>query len=838
MNFKVYTTESTDWVLEKLQTSSKGLSLTEVQRRLAVHGKNTLSETEHFIYRVLKRKLSSFLFWVFLLAVGITFFFDNYLEASLIVLFLFVNAALEVYQEFHSEKAAQLLKRYLVPRATVIRESHAADIASHFLVPGDIVELRAGDRIPADVRFLETEGVLVDESLITGETVAVPKTPTLLSVVPASLFEATNTGFAGTSITTGKALAVVVATGPHTALGDIAHITALTEKETAFEKDVRNFSAFLVKFLLVGLLIIFLLYFIIHGTAVSVPTLLVFLLVLSITVVPEALPAIITVALSRGSLVLAKKQVVVKRLSAIEDLGSIEVLCTDKTGTLTENILQVAQTFSAPKDVLIPLALLATRNKLTNPSILTDAFDKALWQAATSGDQENAMKKRRGKEVPFDPESRLNVVQVFDNNQARLIARGAPEAILQRVEGVDSFTRKAIGEWIQEAGTRGERVLALATKSVAGDSRIMSVESGLHFEGLISFFDPIKVTAKETIQNAKKLGIEVKIFSGDSKEVVGSVAYAVGLIKNTRDVLTGAEFESMTLPRQIQAIEEHCAFARFSPAQKFAALGLLQKNHTVGFLGEGINDAPALKLAHVALVVQSASDIAREASDILLLDKDLRVIIDGVKEGRRVFANILKYLKITLAANFGNFYSVTIATLTLPFLPLLPLQILLLNLLSDFPMLSIATDNVEKEKLERPNANNFQGLVAAAILFGGISTLFDLTVFRLYASAGPAELQTAWFLFSLVTELLLIYSLRSRGWFFNAKPPSIWLGVFTVLVIFFTAAILFSPAGAFLGFALPSGKMLGTLLLLAALYFTVTEAAKRGYYFHRLHSQA
>jgi Mg2+-importing ATPase len=351
--------------------------------------------------------------------------------------------------------------------------------------------------------------------------------------------------------------------------------------------------------------------------------------------------------------------------------------------------------------------------------------------------------------------------------------------------------------------------------------------------GLVTFLDPIKTTAKATITEAKNLGVAVKIFSGDSREVVGAVAYVAGLITDPKDVITGSEFEALPLTEQITAVETKYAFARFSPTQKFAALQLLQKSHTVGFLGEGINDAPALKLANVALVVQGASDIAREASDILLLDRDLGVIIDGIKEGRRVFANILKYLKITLASNFGNFYSVTFATLFLPFLPLLPMQILLLNLLSDMPMLAISTDQVDHEKLEQPNRHNMHSILVIATLFGVLSSMFDLAVFSLFAKDGESALQTAWFIFSLITEILLIFALRSRRWSFKSERPSSSLALLSVITLIIALALPYSVLGQWFGFLRVSMTTLGLLVALALLSFVVIELVKRWYYEHR-----
>lgn len=833
MEWKKYTIESEDDVLAGFGTSRNGLSTKEAEQRTKEWGLNALNESEHFFWRVLRRRLQSVLLWIFVAVGAITLFLGDYFETGFIFLFLGVNFFVELYQEFHSEKAARLLQHYLVPRAQVIRDGKKQEILSTHIVPGDIVVLSLGDYVPADVRLLEVKGFGSNESLITGESVTTPKRMESLRAMPAEISAAMNMAFAGTSVATGSAIGVVVATGKNTALGDIAHLTAITEKETVFEKNVRNFSRFLAKMLLISLGVIFLLYFLTHGQSVSITAFVVFALVLAVTVIPEALPAITTVALTRGALVLAKKQVVVKRLSAIEDLGSIELLCTDKTGTLTENNLAVTNIWGE-KNTVLEYALLAAGEHVSLGTA-RDSFDKALCAAVTKDIQARLEQYTCIETVPFDPMTRVNSVLMQERGTGKhtRIVRGAPEEILRRVDRVDSYTRNQIQQWITAAGLRGERVLGIAIQEEATYLKSFSAEGRMRLIGFVTFLDPIKTTAKATIAEAKNLGVAVKIFSGDSREVVGAVAYAAGLITNPKAVITGSEFEALSLAEQIVAVENTFAFARFSPTQKFEALQLLQKSHVVGFLGEGINDAPALKLANVALVVQGASDIAREASDILLLDKDLRVIIDGIKEGRRVFANILKYLKITLAANFGNFYSVTFATLFLPFLPLLPLQILLLNLLSDMPMLAISTDRVDHEKLEQPNRHNMHSILVIATLFGAMSSMFDLAVFSLFAKDGESILQTAWFIFSLITEVLLIFALRSRRWSFQSNRPSFPLAALSVVTLIIAIGLPYSALGQWFGFVHLSAVTLGLLVALALLSFVVIELVKRWYYEHR-----
>ncbi len=832
MNWREHALQDTTRVLERLESSRSGLTTKEAKKRLSLYGKNSIEAGEHFLWKVVRRRTRSLLLWVLFVVAMILFLAGDYFEMSLILLFLVINVFLEVYQEYHAEKAARVLQHYVSPEASVWRDGVLTTIKTYALVPGDVITLIAGDRIPADVRFLETEGVVVDESILTGESISILKTTNVCRQINGGEKEAENIGFAGTNMITGKALAVVVATGAHTTLGDVAELTANTEKETVFEKNVGEFSRFLVKLLFAALVLVFFLYFVVNGESASIIEMVLFTLVLAITVVPEALPAITTVALTRGSLALASKKVIVKRLSAIEDLGSIEILCTDKTGTLTENKLAVADVFGPDTKEVLMMTLLASQVAPTKEALLQDPFDKAVYEKVGASLQDAVSRARRLVEFPFNPHTRMGGVVVELAHRPTLIVRGAPEEIFARSSNMSAFDRKQVSEWIAAAGLRGERVLAVASKENHEAKRELAITSELQFQGLVSFLDPLKESARVTLEEARVLGVTVKIFSGDSKEVVGAVAYAVGLTSEPNKVLTGVEFEQLTLPEQIYALEQGSAFARFSPRQKYAALQLLQKSHSVGFLGEGVNDAPALKLAQVALVVDSASDTAREASDVLLLEKDLGVVIDGIREGRKVFANILKYLKITLAANFGNFYSVTLAALFLPFLPLLPLQILLLNLLSDFPMLAIATDRVDHEKLERPNAHNMHSIVMTATLFGLVSSFFDLAIFRIFADGNPATLQTAWFVFSLLAEIILLYSLRTRRWFFKGAKSSFWVGSFSVVVVLAAFVIPYTSLGSALSFTpLPLGA-LGIIFSLLGVYFVATELLKHWYYQH------
>jgi len=834
MMWKNFAAEEGKSILAELESSRAGLTSLEAKKRLHELGDNEVKSGPSALGKIVKQKFASSFLYLLVAAALLSFFLGDLIEGILILLFIGINISLETYQEYHSARALKLLRRYLVVHTKAYRDEKKVRVESTRIVPGDIIILEAGDRIPADVRFLHVNGLQVDESVLTGETLSTEKTAGILSVPAVEMFEAHNIGFAGTVVTSGWGEGVVFATGKATVFGDIATLTEETEKETVFENGIRQFSRFILKLVLFTLTIIYIANIFIRGSETNNIELLIFSLALAVSVVPEALPVILTVALSRGSLRLAQKKVVVKRLSAIEDLGSIEVLCCDKTGTLTENLLSVTEIKATNERHCLKLAFASCLVVPEDRSKLHDAFDLALWQSLTSTEHEEMKQGKRLDNIPFDPERRRNSV-LFENKQGReVIVRGAPEEILKRCNDIDSYTRKQLMEWVAMAGRRGERVLAVAYKSFASDKKYsLYAEQELSFAGLISFADTLKPTASHTIAKAKALNVIVKIITGDSKEVAGTVGHAAGLISNPENVVTGEELENMSNEKRRQAIVDEMVFARISPRQKFEIIKILQEKFEVGFLGEGINDAPALKLANVAIVVESASDIAREAADVVLLRKSLDTVIDGIREGRTIFANILKYLKITLTSNFGNFYSVALASLFLPFVPLLPIQILLLNLLSDFPMIAIATDTVDAEELEKPKNYQVHNVVLMATLFGVVSSVFDFILFGALYRVSPEYLQTAWFLLSLTTEVILIFSLRTRFSFFKTKCASWVLVSLSLLVLVIAFALPFIPfAREALHFVVPTPQLFLFVGVLVVGYFLATEAVKSFYNRH------
>jgi P-type Mg2+ transporter len=835
MVWQKFSSEDVSQALSELQSSEKGLSPDDARERLRATGRNELEEASFSLIKLMRRRAHSSFLYLLLAASGLSYFLGERLDALLILIFIAINISLETYQEYHSEKATRLLKRYLVVHTRVRRGGKVMTVASRDIVPGDIVLVEAGDRLPADVRFILVQGLEIDESLMTGESAGTHKKVAALDVPPTEMYEAQNIGFAGTVVTAGRGEGIVFATGQETALGEISSLTVEKEHKTEFEKWIAEFSRFILKFVILTLALVFIANILIKGDNVNIPALLVFSLALAVSVVPEALPVIVTVAFSRGSLRLAQKKVIVKRLSAIEDLGNIEVLCVDKTGTLTENMLSVNQVKAEHPAECLRLAFSAALETPLHRSNLHDAFDLALWQKLSSAERLTVQKSKRLDTIPFDPERRRNSVllQMADDKK-EIVVRGAPEEIIRLSDNLDTYTAKSLMQWMREAGHRGERVLAVARKSLGSGRRFtLYEEQHLEFVGLISFADRLKSTAKETIAKAQAFNVQVKILTGDSPEVAGAVGCAVGLIDRPEAVLTGKALFALSYEERRRAILEGALFARISPREKYEIIKIIQEKHTVGFLGEGINDAPALKIADVGLVVQGASDIAREAADIVLLQKSLETVVDGIKEGRTIFANVLKYIKITLTSNFGNFYSVALASLFMPFIPLLPIQILLLNLLSDFPMIAIATDTVDAEQMESPKNHQVHSIILAAILLGGVSSLFDFMLFGVFVRVSPSALQTAWFILSVITEVFLIFSLRTKLVFFRARRPSFLLIFLSLAVLVVTVLLPFVHWGASIfHFIRPDASFVMIIASLSVGYFIATETVKRLYYSH------
>ena len=803
-----------------------GLSNAEVKERRGRYGPNRLTSKETRWYHIALNQFRTSFIYLLAVAAAASFILGEKIDGIFIVVFILTNAVLGFWQEFHSARALLDLKKYITEKTHVIRGGVEELVDVVDLVVGDVVALKAGDKIPADIKFLESRGLMVDESILTGESVPTAKS-------------AGDLGFWGTLLVSGNATGVVVATGNNTEVGKIAKVTLETPSDSAFQREMKSFSSFILWLVIISILAVFLFQFLMHGASFRLVEFIVFAIALAVGVIPEALPLVITTALSRGALQLAKKHVIPKRLSAIEDLGNIDILCTDKTGTITENQLKVDDILETEKDGTLRYALMAS-NYEENKEVGQNSFDKALWDRSSRQLRAEVKKIKKLAEMPFDPERRRNCVLAQEAGAGKLVVRGAAEELVELCSEFENFSKKEILEKIKLFGLEGKRVLAIVVKDIPGNLEVLEKidlageEKKLSFVGLVTFMDPLKASAAKAVKDAKHLGVQVKIISGDSKEVCGSIACQVGLISSAEKVITGAELEKMGEGRH-QAVLDYHVFARVSPMQKFNIINLLKDKHFVGYLGEGFNDLPALKTAHVALVVNNASDIAKDTADIILLHKSLAVIIDGIKEGRRIFVNSFKYIKTTLAGNFGNFYAMIFASLIIPFLPMLPLQILLLNFLTDFPMIAIATDNVDLKELRKPKGFQIKEIVLVATILGLVSTVFDFAFFSYFYGFGEQNLQTMWFVGSVLTEFLLIFSMRRQGFFLSGARPSKWLVGLTLLLVPFSLSLPYirQAREIFSFVAQPASSIIVGLVLVLG-YLAATEMVKL-FYYRRFH---
>lgn len=808
---------------------AQGLATTEVTIRQQHYGCNVVAAKTLHWWNILLRQFQSPFIYLLIGAAVLAAFLGEVVDAVMVVIFILINVGLGFYQEFRSDQSLKLLRSYISSHASVWRDGHTQTLDVIELVPGDVIEVETGDIIPADARVIETEGLLLNESVLTGESVAVAKQASVLTQLPDDQYKADNIIFSGTTVVSGEGKAIIIATGKLTAVGSIAKLTAETEKESEFTKGIARFSSFILRLIAVTLVFIFIANLLIKRGEVNIGELMIFSIALAVSVIPEALPVVSIFSFSRGAVRLAKQKVVVRRLSAIEDLGGIEILCTDKTGTITENkltVVEVSEATSTPKALLY--AYLGS--SLLRNGDSADPFDQAVKAALPADRQTTAAIYTRLEEVPFDPVRRRNSILVEHQKQFELIVRGASEEVLGCCRAADVAIYQA---WLTQQGLLGRRVLAVAAKTLAQTpaGSLTEQEVNLTLVGFIAFEDPIKSTTKAAVSEARHLGISVKIITGDAPEVAGAVAKTIDLIDDPKQVITGANFFKLKPAEQKTAAEQYSVFARFAPEDKHHIISLLQQTKAVGFLGEGINDAPALKAASVSLVVHGASDIARETADIILLQNSLAVIVNGIKEGREVFTNILKYIRATLSSNFGNFYAVAVASLFINFLPMLPIQILLLNLLSDFPMIAVATDTVSREEVARPQAFRIRDIALIATLLGIISTIFDFLFFALYYRTTPEILQTNWFIGSILTELVFLFSIRTHKFAFFAQRPSNYIIGLTVCAFVATILFPFTRFGhEFFRFVTPTRQDILTILALTALYFVISEVVKLLYY--------
>lgn len=789
-----------------------GLTKLQVEELRKRFGLNQLPTPSYRFLKLVARHISGLFNILLLVAAGVTLSLGEPIDAGLMLMFVILSVALGLFQEYKSNAAASTLQSYLKKTITVRRDNEDQEIATTELVPGDILKLESGDIVPADAYILHAVGAKVDETTFTGESIPVVKVAKNQGDLNQGVHEYEL--LQGVVILSGTIFAEVIKTASHTRLASIAESTSTIQNHSELNKGIDRISTFILRATLITLLFVVLANVVIEGAEADIPHLLIFAIALAVSVIPEALPLVITFSLSRGALKLAKRNVIVKRLSSVQDLGSVELLCTDKTGTITENHLVYKNDYLIPSTPYHPL-IFSWLSAHDLHERVPEPFDHAIDEAL-SLDQRNQLKDfELLEEEAFDPALRSNgsIVKRVDGVNFH-IRRGSPEYFFD--QGL--VNKDLVREWLEVEEDQGRRILGVSYDD----------GSGPRFGGFVSFADTLKASTARTILAARELNLAITIITGDATRVAEAIGRETGLVTRKDEVIEASDFFALDALKQRDLVGQIRVFARTTPEQKLKLLELLKEKFTVGFLGEGINDAPALKSAHVSMVVESASDVARETADIILTKADLGVIIEGIRLGRETHANTLKYIRATLVSNFGNFYAVAIGSLFISFLPMLPKQLLLLNLLSDFPMMAIAFDRVNKAEVKNPQRYDFRSLYIIFITLGLISTVFDFMWFALFYKISPEVLQTNWFIASVITEIALLFSIRSMlpiekaGW---PAPIIIWLSGFAIVSAVLIPII---PATAsFFSFVPPQPSHLALILGLATVYLIVSEIVKR-----------
>ncbi|BCT74811.1 magnesium-translocating P-type ATPase [Sinomonas cyclohexanicum] len=826
-------------VLAALGTSAQGLSGGEAARRLA-QGANVLEARRVSWFHVLVRQFASPLQALLVAAAAMSFATGDQLNASIIVAILLGSALLGFANEFRAEKTAADLHERISHTVVVVRDGAERQLPVRELVPGDIIRIGLGNIVPADARVLDAVGLETDEGVLTGESAAVEKSA---DPVPAGsdLADLTDSLLMGTVVHAGSARAVVTATGRDTEFGRIAAGLAQGLPETSFQRGLKEFSLMLLwvgVFLTVGILVINLL--------LQRPFLdsVLFSLAIAVGITPQLLPAVVSTSLAAGSRLLAKRGVLVKRLLAIEDLGNLDVLITDKTGTLTEGRIGFEEAVPAGPATddgarrLTELAMLCCEVDPCEPGASgagQNPVDAALWEAFP-GLPASLGSRRRISLRPFDHETRtMETVVAAGQPDGRPvhILKGAPEAVLESCAGVTDADRAALDALFR----RGARVVAVASgraeapDAAAHAAAARDAAGPLTLAGYLSFIDRPKTDARESLARLDSLSVDVKIATGDNALVAEHVTSVLKMKQGT--VLTGTHIEAMDDDALSAAAAGARVFARVSPEQKARIVTVLRRTHSVGFLGDGVNDALALNRADVGISVDSATDVAKDAADVVLLEKDLGVLADGVMGGRRIFANTIKYLLMGTSSNFGNMFSAAAASAFLTFLPMLPGQILLNNLLYDSSQLSIPTDKVDREQLRKPAHWDIGGIRRFMIAFGPISSLFDFATFGLMLwvfQAAPEEFRAGWFVESLATQTLIVFVIRTRRVPFLRSRASVALTASVLAVVAIGAVLPYTPIGELVGFwPLPADFFLA-LVGMVLLYLVLVETAKHFYY--------
>jgi P-type Mg2+ transporter len=826
-------------LLARLGTTPGGLTDAAAAERLATAGPNVVAaHRERPAVVQLLSRLGNPLVLLLLGAGSVSAFTGDRASAWIIFFIVFLSVTIDFFQEHRAQQSAARLRESVAIRATVIRDGRPREVPVRTLVPGDVVALSAGDLVPADGLLLEGRDLFVNQALLTGEPYPVEKRPSPEGEAGAhSPSESSSAVFMGTAVVSGTARVLLVRTGAATSLGGIGAALAARPPAVAFEVGIRSFGMFILKLAILMVLFVILVDLSRHRSWLES---FLFAIALAVGLTPELLPMVITVTLSRGALRMGSKKVIVKRLAAIHDLGSMDVLCTDKTGTLTEARIRLERH-------LDPLG--RDSERVLELAYLNSTFESGLKgpldEAILAHDEVKITGWEKLDEVPFDFERRrLSVLVRGPGTPPLLIVKGALEDVVRMSSHyedgqsaapprLDETARRQMLSRFEALSRQGFRVLGVAWKAEAVDCRHCAVsdEADLVFAGFAAFEDPPKMDAGKAIASLTAIGVDVKVVTGDSELVTQHVCELLGL--PVASILMGAEIAQMDDQALAARAPGVTLFCRVTPAEKNRViLALRHRGHVVGYLGDGINDAPALHSADVGISVEGAVDVAKDAADLVLLEHDLGVLHDGVLEGRRTFGNILKYIMMGTSSNFGNMFSMAGASLLLPFLPMLPTQILLNNLLYDVSEIPIPMDSVDAEFMARPRRWDMAFIRRFMLVLGPVSSLFDFITFGVMLwlfKAGEKLFHTGWFVESLATQVLVIFVIRTRGNPLRSRPAAV-LAITSCAVVIAAAVLPFTPLGGFLGFVPLPPAFFGVLLVMVAAYLLAAQGVKRWFY--------
>lgn len=833
---------SGDQLMVRLGSTLQGLSRQEAASRLRSQGPNEIARQKprSWGYRLVLNIRNPLV--ILLSALALVSFLTGDIRATLVILVMvFLGVILRFFQELRADHAAQILKAMVQTSATVVREGQPSEIPLRELVKGDIILLSAGDMVPADVRILVSKDLFVNQASLTGESIAVEKSALHSGSPAGNPFELPEFAFLGSNVQSGSATALVVRTGDQTFFGSLAISLEGERQLTSFDKGLNRFTWLMIRFMAVMVPAVFLINGLIRQDWVEA---FLFALAVAVGLTPEMLPMIVTVNLSKGAIAMSRKKVIVKRLNAIQDFGAMDVLCTDKTGTLTQGRIileKYIDILGQPSQQVLEFGYLNSYHHTGLKNLMDQAvLDHEELEGTLKADE----KFSKVDEIPFDfNRKRMSVVVRDDKGSELLICKGAVENMMDLCQLAEGSTgpqpllaqyRDSSLKMVHDLNAEGYRVIALAYKHCPSSSGKPSYsvrdESDLILLGFLAFLDPPKTSAAETLQKLRRLQVNVKILTGDNETVTAYICRQVGI--EVEPMLLGSQIEAMDDQSLNRAVQEASVFARLVPHHKERIIRALQAgDHVTGFLGDGINDAPALKAADVGISVDSAVDIAKESSDIILLETSLLILENGVAEGRRVFGNIIKYIRMAASSNFGNMFSVVGASAFLPFLPMLPIQVLTNNLLYDFSQTTIPTDRVDEDWLVKPRKWSIRDIERFILLIGPISSIFDYLTFWLMWSVfhcrqNPALFHTGWFVESLFTQTLIIHVIRTNRIPFLESRASWPLMAASLLIVLAGAWLTVSPLAGLLGFVPLPGLFWLYLLGILVAYIFLTQLVK------------